>query len=91
MMPNTINRETQQARVTNNGPRNRQAQYKARMYADGFVQVTGWVNSHQAADAILYLKLLRINPSLVPGPLRNPESGKLVSRSVAELGEDFDE
>ena len=90
-MPNTIDRDTQRARVTNNGPRNRQAQYKARMYADGYVQVTGWVNSHQSADAIEYLKLLRINPSLVPGPLRNPESGKLVSRAVAALGEDFEE
>lgn len=87
----TIDRDTQQARVTNNKGRNRQAQYRARMQADGFVQVTGWVHKSQESEAMIYLKLLRINPSLQPGPLRNPATGRLVSLATAALGEDFDE
>lgn len=42
------------------------------------VQVTGWVHSHQAADATQMLRRLKEDPELSPGPLRNPATGRLV-------------
>jgi len=65
--------------VTNNGSRNRQAAFRERMVTEGMVQVTGWVHRDQAADATELLKRLRECPGLLPGPLRDPVTGKLVS------------
>lgn len=64
--------------VTNNGSRNRQAAFRERMVKAGMVQVTGWVHSHQAADATQMLRRLKEDPELSPGPLRNPATGRLV-------------
>lgn len=65
--------------VTNNGSRNRQAAFRERMVNAGFVQVTGWVHADQAPDTLHMLRTLKENPGLMPGPLRNPATGKLVS------------
>ena len=65
--------------VTNNGSRNRQAAFRERMVNAGFVQVTGWVHESQAAETLHMLRRLKEAPELVPGPLRNPVTGKLVS------------
>ena len=84
----TIDRETNMARVTNNGSRNRQTAFREKMRAAGLVQVTGWVHSHQAADATELLRALKARDELVPGPLRNPETGRLVSLKRALLDRD---
>lgn len=65
--------------VTNNGSRNRQAAFRERMVNAGYVQVTGWVHRDQVADATEMLRRLKESPGLLPGPLRNPATGKLVS------------
>ena len=65
--------------VTNNGARERQSAYRERMQEQGLVQVSGWVHRDQAAAVVDYLRLLKDNPGLKPGPLRNPVTGKLVS------------
>jgi len=51
------------------------------MQKHGLIQVTGWVHADQAADALLYLKDLKEHPHLIPGPLRDPVSGRLVRRT----------
>lgn len=66
-------------RVTNNGGRERQASYRQRLVNAGFVQVSGWVHADQAADTIQMLQRLKESPGLLPGPLRDPSTGKLVS------------
>ncbi|MFC3705923.1 hypothetical protein ACFOOL_14290 [Devosia honganensis] len=62
--------------VTNNGSRNRQADFRRRMEAAGYVQVTGWVHRDQAADALTMLRRLRENPALSPVSLRNSATNK---------------
>lgn len=62
--------------VTNNGSRNRQADFRARMQAAGFVQVTGWVHRDQASDALTMLQRLRENRHLTPVSLRNSATNK---------------
>lgn len=79
----TIDRDTGLARVTNNGRRNRQEKYREAMKAAGFVQVTGWVHEHQQADAIEYLKALRLRDDLTTGSLRNIETHRFVSIRAA--------
>ena len=64
--------------VTSNGSRNRQAAFRERMVKAGLVQVSAWVHSHQEADVLNYLRHLRENPGLSPGPLRDPATGRLV-------------
>lgn len=59
----------------------RQAAYKARLKDAGLEQVSAWVHPHQKADLLLLLQKLRADPSLEVGPLRNTETGKLVSRN----------
>ena len=66
-------------RVTNNAARERQSAYRGRMQQAGLVQVSAWVHRDQAAAVVDYLRLLKDNPGLEPGPLRNPVTGKLVS------------
>jgi hypothetical protein len=64
---------------TSNSNRNRATAFRRRMADAGYVQVTGWVHRTQAADANQLLRRLKANPALQAGPLRNPETGKLVS------------
>ena len=86
-MPLTIDRETNQARVTNNGSRNRQTAFRERMKAEGLVQVSGWVHPDQAPDVTKLMAILKKRDDLTTGPLRNPETGRLVSvkTALAEL------
>lgn len=79
----TIRRDTNMARVTNNGSRNRQAAFRERMKAEGLVQVSGWVHPHQAADVVALMATLRRRDDLTTGPFRNPETGRLVSQKTA--------
>lgn len=74
--------------VTNNGPRKRQAAFRARMKAEGLVQVTGWVHEHQASDAIQVLRRLKKNEDLTPGPLRNTVTNKFVSLNRDDDGDE---
>ncbi|RWO96668.1 MAG: hypothetical protein EOQ98_21860 [Mesorhizobium sp.] len=55
----------------------RQRAFKKRMSDDGFVQVTGWVRSHQAADIAALMKRLKEDTDLEPGPMRNTRTGRL--------------
>lgn len=55
----------------------RQRSFKKRMAAGGFVQVSGWVRSHQAADIKTLLARLSADPDLTVGPVRNEASGRL--------------
>jgi hypothetical protein len=89
-MPLTIDRDTQRARVTNNGARNRQTAYRERMTAAGLVQVSGWVHQDQAAEVLIYLRILKARADLWPGPLRNLETGRFVSAKTAldDIGDD---
>ena len=63
--------------VTNNGSRNRQAEYRRRMELAGFVQVTGWVYRHQAASVKTLIHRLQEEADCEAGPLRNSATGRL--------------
>jgi hypothetical protein len=65
--------------VTSNEARKRQASYRDRMVKAGMVQVTGWVHSHQQADAVQLLRRLREDESLIPGSLRSTDTNRFVS------------
>lgn len=52
--------------------------FRDRMKALGYVQVAGWVHRDQVPDTNQMLRRLKANKHLQPGPLRDPESGKLV-------------
>lgn len=63
--------------VTSNGSRNRQRDFRSRMEAAGFVQVSGWVHRDQQADTIQLLRRLKEDGGLRPGPVRITTTGKL--------------
>lgn len=63
--------------VTSNTSRNRQADYRRRMEAAGFVQVTGWVHTHQAASVTDLLAALRADINCEAGPMRDIITGRL--------------
>lgn len=54
----------------------RQAAFRARMKAEGKVTVTGIVHEHQMADLMQLMKLLRDNPDLEVGLVRNTKTGR---------------
>lgn len=64
--------------VTNNGARKRHAAFRERMVAAGFVQVSGWVHKEQAGAAAQLLRRLKEEPALLPGPVRDTRTGKLL-------------
>lgn len=55
----------------------RQTEFRERMEAEGFVQVTGWVRRDNAAAVASLIRLLREDPDLEPGPMRNTRTGRL--------------
>lgn len=55
----------------------RQRDFKDRMAAQGFTQVTGWVHEDQRADVIVLLHFLHANPDFMVGPARNTKTGRL--------------
>lgn len=55
----------------------RQRQFKARQEELGLVQCNVWVPAHTFADVQTLAQLLRDNPDLTVGPLRNQRTGKL--------------
>jgi hypothetical protein len=57
----------------------RQQRKRERLEAAGLVQCNVWVPASAAAELRLLAELLRAHPHLLPGPLRDPVSGKLVS------------
>lgn len=65
----------------------RQARYRARRQAAGLVHVTILVPSEAGPELQLSAEAMRQCPHLLPGPLRDPNSGKLVSaRKVLAAG-----
>ena len=61
----------------------RQQRKRARLEAAGLVQCNLWVPVSAVAELRLLAAILRAHPHLLPGPLRDPVSGKLVSaRSI---------
>jgi hypothetical protein len=58
----------------------RQRQFRNRMEAEGFIQVTGWVPAAKASEVRILMQQLCKHPELEPGPLRNSETGKLIAR-----------
>ena len=57
----------------------RQRRKRARLADAGLVQCNVWVPAAAAAELRLLAEILRTYPHLLPGPLRDPVSGKLVS------------
>lgn len=57
----------------------RQREFRKRMEAEGYVQVTGWVPRDQAADVRDVMKRL-CEGDLEIGPLRSYSTGKLVKK-----------
>lgn len=57
----------------------RQRAYRERMLAEGYVQVTGWVHSHQAGYVAVQLARLKRDPDLTPGPMRNTKTNRFES------------
>lgn len=55
----------------------RQAEFRKRMKAQGYVQVTGWVKANQASDVMILMKRLAESDELEIGPVRNVKTGKL--------------
>ena len=55
--------------------RERKAQYRRRMEAQGLVQVSGWVPVHAAPDFYVIAAALRQDRELGFGPLRHLETG----------------
>lgn len=55
----------------------RQTEFRKRMIAAGMVQVSGWVQGHQASDVIQLMRRLKTSGDLTVGPVRNVVSGKL--------------
>jgi hypothetical protein len=52
--------------------------FRKRMVEAGYVQVAGWVHRSQVAEVNQMLRRLREDKTLQPGPLRNPDTGRLV-------------
>ena len=52
--------------------------FRKRMVEAGYVQVAGWVHRSQVAETNQMLRRLRADRTLQPGPLRNPDTGRLV-------------
>lgn len=56
----------------------RQAKANRKRKASGLGKAQGWVHSHQVADIQMIMRMLRENPGLELGPLRDTRTGKLV-------------
>jgi hypothetical protein len=56
----------------------RQRRKRDRFVARGLTQCNVWVPPSAVADLLLQAELLRDHPHLIPGPLRDPISGKYV-------------
>lgn len=57
----------------------RQRAFKTRFADAGFIRVEMWVPAHCIPDLDEQARLLRSNPALIPGPVRDTKSGKLIS------------
>jgi hypothetical protein len=57
----------------------RQRRKRERLEAAGLVQCNVWIPAAAVAELRLLAEILRAYPHLLPGPLRDPVSGKLVS------------
>lgn len=66
----------------------RQRRHKARMAAAGLVQVAVWVPAGAVAEVNAMAEALRIHRHLIPGPLFDSVSGKLVSLRKAVTAAD---
>ena len=55
----------------------RQKEFRKRMEAEGYIQVTGWVPAAQASDVRILMKRLMTDADLEVGPLRNVRTGRL--------------
>lgn len=64
----------------------RQQRKRARLARAGLVQCNLWVPAAAVAELQQQAELLRAHPHLVPGPLRDPVSGKLVSVRIERTG-----
>lgn len=54
----------------------RQAAFRARLAAEGKRPVNGIVHEHQMADVLLLMQMLRDNPDLEVGLVRNTRTGR---------------
>jgi hypothetical protein len=69
-------------RVASDAARKRRAtqqRHRAKLTRSGLVQCNLWVPAAAHADMQLLAEILREHPHLTIGPLRDPQSGKLVS------------
>jgi len=64
----------------------RKAKYREARKAEGLTQVSAWVPEHVAADFAILAEVLRRNRNLTWGPLKDLDSGKLVSASKRLTG-----
>lgn len=58
----------------------RQAAFRRRMEADGYVQVTGWVPSNTASDIMEVMRRLRENSNLEVACFRDTLTGRMVRK-----------
>lgn len=58
----------------------RQKRFRQSMQEQGLVQVNVWVPALRAADFVISAQMIRDNPNLALGPMRDDASGQLVKR-----------